>query len=1012
MMSPKIIKLISESEFFDAEWYLARYPDVAILGMDPVEHYLKIGGRLLRDPGPKFSTGAYLGQNPDVASRGKNALRHYELVGRETGRSLAPRGGVKDIRDRTPAVPVFAGAPPVERPARVVAFYLPQFHPIAENDEWWGEGFTEWTNVRPAKPFLPGHYQPHVPAELGYYDLRDTEVQRRQVELAKLYGVEAFCFYFYWFAGHRLLETPIRNYLDDPTLDLPFMLCWANENWSRRWDGRENDVLIAQEHSPEDDLAFIEHVADYLRDPRYERIDGRPVLLVYRPNLLPDAAATAARWRQWCRENGIGEIYLAYTLSFESTDPQEYGFDAAIEFPPNNSGIRGAVDVTPQHSSFKGKIYHWDDLVDHSFSYSGTPYRRYRSVCPSWDNTPRKKEAAIVIAGSSPGRFTRWIANAVRDTRRHSQSEQDRFVFVNAWNEWAEGAHLEPDERYGYAWLESVRVGLACGAEPSQVVADSPVEIVRGLGLDGILEKLPEWEARGVRLVVRLEARDKRDVDDVDIDALRTKFAAEGDLGLMALEPAVDEYPDLQPHIERIARRLGLDDSEAARFDWRGMRSFTVRLSALLPLASLAFGEADRDPANARFVPALGDVLEAAMPLSVAATGGRVAGLVDMPEGGPMSVVIVSHDAHPHGAQRLALNLAHNYRALGFTVDMLVLGPGPLLDRFEEVATVHRIDVARDSPARILGILAALRDRGISFAISNTTVSGAVTPWLREAGFTVVSLVHEMTQVLREMELEQSARELTENSSVVVFPSRVVQRQFEEFVGMPVETGIVRPQGIYLSPTICEDAAISADQIIRSRHDLPDDGRIVLGVGYADFRKGIDLFADASIEILRNDARAVALWVGHLGANELIADVERRLDEAGVRDQFVFTGLVEDPDLYYEAASVFLLTSREDPFPSVVLEALAAEVPVIAFRDATGSQELLQRGTGVLVEPFDATAMGRAALKLMASPDLAAQMGSTGREIVQTEFRFRDYIYDLAAFGGLAFPKVSTTLPN
>lgn len=1002
------VDTIRESPLFDAEWYVSRYPDVALLGMDPAEHYFRIGGALLRDPGPNFSTAAYLRQNRDVAARGVNALRHYEKFGRSADRKLAPRHGTKDIRDATPAVPLFDGAPPRERAARVVSFYLPQFHPIAENDEWWGEGFTEWSNVRPAQPLLPGHYQPHIPGELGYYDLRDTAVQRRQVELAKLYGVEAFCFYFYWFAGKRLLETPVRNYLEDDSLDLPFMLCWANENWSRRWDGRDNDVLIAQDHSPDDDLAFIEHIADYLRDPRYERIDGRPILLVYRPNLLPDPAATAARWRQWCREHDVGEIYLAYTQSFESTDPQVYGFDAAIEFPPNNSGIRDANAVTPRFGSFKGKIFHWDDLVDRSFSYSGTPYRRYRSVCPSWDNTARRGEAATLIAGSSPGRFTRWITNAVRDTRRRSRSEQDRLVFVNAWNEWAEGAHLEPDQRYGYAWLESVRVGLACAAEPSPVDASSPVEVVHDLSVAQMLLKVPEWEARGVRLVVRADASDQLDVDE---DDLRTRFAADSELGLAVLGDATYGYGDLQPYVERIAKRLGLDESEAARFTWQAAGSFAVRVSCLVPLASLAFDAAARDPAEPGFVPALDDVLAAALPLSVTATGARVSGLVDTPADGPMSVVIVSHDAHPHGAQRLALSLAESYRALGFTVDMIVLGPGPLLSRFEEVATVHRIDLAHDSPGRILGTLTALRDKGTTFAIANTTVSGALTLWLRETGFTVVSLVHEMTSVLSEMGLTQAADQLTENADVVVFPSRVVQRQFEAFVGRPVDGAVVRPQGIYLTaePT---DGVMPAGGSVRQRHGLPADARIVLGVGYGDFRKGIDLFVEAGIEILRGDPQAVAIWVGHLQQGELISVAERRLADAGLRDRFIFAGLVDDPEVYYEAAEVFLLTSREDPFPSVVLEAMDAELPVIAFRDATGTQELLERGAGVLVESFDAGAMAHEALALMAAPHVAAKLGAVGQVIVRQEFSFRDYVFDLAGFGGVSLPKVSVIVPN
>lgn len=351
-------------------------------------------------------------------------------------------------------------AAPFEKVARVIAFYLPQFHPIPENDEWWGKGFTEWTNVKPAKPQFEGHYQPHIPDDfLGYYDLRDTSVMLKQIELAKQYGIEGFCFYTYWFSSHRLLETPVDNYLADTSLDLPFCICWANENWSRRWDGMDQDLLIEQNYSPEDDLAFITHISKYLRDDRYIRVEGKPLLIVYRPNLFPDMKATVKRWRNWCRVNGVGEIYLAYQQSFEAVDPAQYGLDAAIEFPPNNSGVPNITSsIKPISSDFTGSVFDWNALVEWSRDYVQPEYTLFRGVSPSWDNTARRKRNGTILLNSSPRGYQEWLFNAIEDTQKRFANTDQRLIFVNAWNEWAEGAHLEPDQAYGYAYLEATRL--------------------------------------------------------------------------------------------------------------------------------------------------------------------------------------------------------------------------------------------------------------------------------------------------------------------------------------------------------------------------------------------------------------------------------------------------------------------------------------------------------------------------------------------------------------------------
>ncbi|MEY2169652.1 MULTISPECIES: glycoside hydrolase family 99-like domain-containing protein [unclassified Rhodanobacter] len=357
------------------------------------------------------------------------------------------------------------GTLPTPLPATVVAFYLPQFHPIPENDAWWGEGFTEWHNVTRALPQFEGHAQPRLPGELGFYDLRLADTMRRQMQLAREYGIGTFCSYFYWFAGKTLLETPLQQWLADSTLDLPLCLCWANENWSRRWDGRADDILIGQRHSPADDLAFIEHVARYLADPRYLRVDGKPLLLVYRPGLLPDPKATAALWREWCRANGLGEIHLAYVQSFDRVDPRTIGFDAAVEFPPNNTT---PAPITARqrllNPDYRGDVHDWRELARQSMAQPDPAYPRYPGVNPGWDNEPRRSGSGRVFAHASPRGYRDWLRHAIGVARRRFPAQP--LVFVNAWNEWAEGAVLEPDSRLGHAWLEATRAALQPAPAP------------------------------------------------------------------------------------------------------------------------------------------------------------------------------------------------------------------------------------------------------------------------------------------------------------------------------------------------------------------------------------------------------------------------------------------------------------------------------------------------------------------------------------------------------------------
>lgn len=344
---------------------------------------------------------------------------------------------------------------------RTIAFHLPQFHTIAENDRWWGPGFTEWTNVSRALPNYRGHYQPHVPADLGFYDLSNPEAMRRQADLARRYGIGGFCHYFYWFTGgRRVLEAPLEPLLDSAEGDFPFCLCWANENWTRTWDGQERDVLLAQTYEPGDAEASIAAIEPYLTRPNYIRVDGRPLLLIYRPGLLPDARAWAEIWREHCRKAGVGEIYLAFVESFEKaggrTDPANLGFDASVEFPPAGAGALIHPPGPLYNPRFTGRVNDYRQMVRTFLDTTQLGHKRFRGVMPSWDNTPRRQDGGWVYQHATPGAFQAWTEAAFEDTRRQNFGDE-RIVFINAWNEWGEGAHLEPDQRFGHAWLEAVK---------------------------------------------------------------------------------------------------------------------------------------------------------------------------------------------------------------------------------------------------------------------------------------------------------------------------------------------------------------------------------------------------------------------------------------------------------------------------------------------------------------------------------------------------------------------------
>jgi len=333
--------------------------------------------------------------------------------------------------------------------ARAIAFYLPQFHPIPENDEWWGRGFTEWVNVAKAKPLFPGHYQPHLPADLGFYDLRLPEARQAQADLAREYGIHGFCYYHYWFNGKRLLERPFDEVLASRHPSLPFCLCWANENWTRRWDGQDDQILVDQTYSENDDRAHIRWLLRAFRDERYIRIGGRPLFLVYRANKLADPMKTTAIWREEARRSGVGDLYLCRVESFadERDDPTIIGFDAAVEFQPDWCNY----DVPRRVRGHN--VYEFSLVVDQMLRKGAPAYKRFPCVMPSWDNSPRRRAGATIFRGSTPALYEKWLKAATRKVV--AAGAEEPIVFINAWNEWAEGNHLEPCQKWGRDYLEA-----------------------------------------------------------------------------------------------------------------------------------------------------------------------------------------------------------------------------------------------------------------------------------------------------------------------------------------------------------------------------------------------------------------------------------------------------------------------------------------------------------------------------------------------------------------------------
>ena len=840
---------------FDPAYYLRRNPDVARSGTDPVEHFYRDGWREGRNPSATFDVSLYA-RNELGGDASVNPVTHF--LEREAAKGVASpvliedRGALDDrvmpgLGDVAANIKHFANAGPgYEEPsvagvaglaarARTIAFYLPQFHPFEHNDRWWGKGFTEWRNVARGTPRFAGHYQPRIPRDLGFYDLNDASVLHEQARLAAAAGISAFCFYYYWFDGTRLMDAPLERFLDEE-VDRDFCIMWANENWTRTWDGFDAQVLIEQTYREADEPAFIADTARYMGHERYVRVDGRPLFILYRPGLLPEPVETLARWRRlWTEALGV-EPWILMVQGFGDEDPRVFGLDAAVEFPPHKVcvGVEDMnAELTVLDPAYSGHVRRYADVVAKSLGEGPAEFPLVKTVVPSWDNDARREGRGMTLHGSTPELYERWLGGAIEHARRQRLGGE-ALVFVNAWNEWAEGAYLEPDVYWGHAYLNATR------------------RAVHGL---------------------------------------------------------------------------------------------------------TSAGERGR-------------------------------------------ILLVGHDAHRHGAQMLLLNLARVYREqFGMEVVILLKEGGALVDHYRAVGRTVVLETL--GAANLPGFLTR---EGFDVAIANTTVTGDLVPVLRRCGIKVVSLIHELPNLVEEYGLEGNVADIARDASHVVFPSEIVRRGFRRFCTEVAGEERVRPQGTY--KRVAFDEAARAEK--RRELGIGRDEKVVLNVGYADLRKGFDLFLHTARAMVRERPDVHFVWVGALAEDMrrwVGSDLER--SEAGHRVHLV--GFSEEMAEWYSAADALFLTSREDPYPTVVLEAMNVGLPVVLYEGATGFDEVISR-FGRLVDRNDPAGVERALVQTLYNDSRAAREARV--DYVETECRHDEYAFALLRMLRPDLAKVSVVVPN
>lgn len=359
---------------------------------------------------------------------------------------------------------------------KIIAFYLPQFHTFPENDEWWGKGFTEWVNVKSAKALYEGHNQPREPLDDNYYDLSKIEPLRWQAQLAKEYGIYGFCYYHYWFDGHMFMQKPMENMLNDRSIDLPFCICWANENWTKAWAKRSKEVLISQTYGDRNDWKkHFEYFFQFFKDDRYIRVDGKPLLVIYRPELISTLEEMLELWQTMARKKGLKGLAFAYQQSAYDHTKASSGhlFDYGIEYEPNlvKNGeqcktlpviIRKALNIISMKlnlppSKIASVRYDYDDAWRRIISHKPKDSKMLPGAFVDWDNTPRYGKGASMYEGVTPEKFQKYLSEQIKHAKNDYKKD---MLFMFAWNEWGEGGYLEPDKKYGFGMLEAIKRAL------------------------------------------------------------------------------------------------------------------------------------------------------------------------------------------------------------------------------------------------------------------------------------------------------------------------------------------------------------------------------------------------------------------------------------------------------------------------------------------------------------------------------------------------------------------------